>query len=73
MLAGAITQGEVTVTNVLPEPQTALVSKLRETGITVDEGEVSGGTEEAGRERDLGEVIPPAEPPSNQASGGCGK
>ena len=42
-------------------------------GITVDEGEVSGGTEEAGRERDLGEVIPPAEPPSNQASGGCGK
>ena len=38
MLAGAITGGEVTVTNVLPEPQTALVSKMRETGVTVEEG-----------------------------------
>lgn len=38
MLAGAITRGEVTVTGILPEPQTALVSKMRETGISVDEG-----------------------------------
>jgi UDP-N-acetylglucosamine 1-carboxyvinyltransferase len=38
MLAGAITGGEVTVTNVLPEPQTALASKMREAGIEVEEG-----------------------------------
>lgn len=38
MLAGAITKGNVTVTNILPEPQTALVSKMREAGIEVEEG-----------------------------------
>lgn len=38
LLAGAITRGEVTVTNILPEPQTALVSKMRETGIEIEEG-----------------------------------
>lgn len=37
MLAGAITGGDVTVTNVWPEPQTALVSKMREAGIEVEE------------------------------------
>ncbi|MBL8064956.1 MAG: UDP-N-acetylglucosamine 1-carboxyvinyltransferase [Chthonomonadaceae bacterium] len=38
MLAGAVTKGDVTVTNVLPEPQTALVSKMREAGIDIEEG-----------------------------------
>ncbi len=38
MLAGAITGGDVTVTDIWPEPQTALVSKLREAGLEVNEG-----------------------------------
>ncbi|MCW5939658.1 MAG: UDP-N-acetylglucosamine 1-carboxyvinyltransferase [Fimbriimonadaceae bacterium] len=38
LLAGAVTGGDVTVSGVLPEPQTALVNKLRETGLTVEEG-----------------------------------
>jgi UDP-N-acetylglucosamine 1-carboxyvinyltransferase len=38
LLAGAITGGDVTVSGVLPEPQTALVNKLREAGTTVEEG-----------------------------------
>ncbi|MCW5936327.1 MAG: UDP-N-acetylglucosamine 1-carboxyvinyltransferase [Fimbriimonadaceae bacterium] len=37
LLAGAITRGDVTVTGILPEPQTALVTKLRESGVTVEE------------------------------------
>jgi UDP-N-acetylglucosamine 1-carboxyvinyltransferase len=38
MLAGAITGGDVTVRGILPEHQTALVNKLRETGAEVSEG-----------------------------------
>lgn len=38
LLAGAITKGDVTVTNILPENQTALVNKLREAGINCEEG-----------------------------------
>lgn len=38
MLAGAITGGDVTVRGILPENQTALVNKLRETGAEVNEG-----------------------------------
>lgn len=38
MLAGAITRGDVTVTGIWPEPQTALVSKMREAGVSVEEG-----------------------------------
>lgn len=38
MLAGAITGGGVTVRNVLPEHQTAVVNKLREAGADVSEG-----------------------------------
>lgn len=38
LLAGAITQGDVTVRQILPEYQKALVNKLREAGAAVDEG-----------------------------------
>lgn len=38
LLAGAITKGDVTVTNILPENQTALVNKLREASINCEEG-----------------------------------
>jgi UDP-N-acetylglucosamine 1-carboxyvinyltransferase len=38
MLAGAITQGDVTVRGVMPEHQSALVNKLRESGCEVTEG-----------------------------------
>lgn len=38
LLAGAITKGDVTVTGVLPEHQIALVQKLREAEVIVDEG-----------------------------------
>ncbi len=38
LLAGAITQGDVTVTNILPVNQTALINKLKEAGIHADEG-----------------------------------
>lgn len=38
LLAGAITGGNVTACGILPENQTALVSKLREAGAQVDEG-----------------------------------
>lgn len=38
LLAGAITLGDVTVTGILPENQTALVNKLREAGVSADEG-----------------------------------
>ncbi len=38
LLAGAITHGDVTVRNVFPEHQTALVNKLREAGADCDEG-----------------------------------
>ncbi len=38
MIAGAITKGDVTVKNVWPEPQTALISKIRESGIDIEEG-----------------------------------
>lgn len=48
LLAGAITGGDVTVRGILPEEQTAVVNKLREAGVTVDEGpdwvRVTGGT-----------------------------
>ncbi len=48
LLAGAITGGRVRATGILPEPQAALVSKLRESGLTVEEGadwiEVDGST-----------------------------
>jgi UDP-N-acetylglucosamine 1-carboxyvinyltransferase len=37
-LAGAITGGDVTVTEILPENQTALINKLIESGVQVDEG-----------------------------------
>ena len=38
LLAGAITGGDVTVTDINPETQTALVNKLRESGAEVEEG-----------------------------------
>lgn len=38
LLAGAITKGEITVTGVMPEHQTALVNKLREAGADCAEG-----------------------------------
>lgn len=38
LLAGAITGGDVTIRNILPEDQTALVNKMREAGAFVDEG-----------------------------------
>lgn len=38
LLAGAITGGDVTVRGILPEEQTAVVNKLREAGVSVDEG-----------------------------------
>jgi UDP-N-acetylglucosamine 1-carboxyvinyltransferase len=38
LLAGAITGGDVKVTGILPDTQTALVNKLREGGAEVDEG-----------------------------------
>lgn len=38
LIAGAITGGEVTVTDILPECQTALVNKLREAGAEAAEG-----------------------------------
>ncbi len=38
LLAGAITKGDVTVTNVLPENQTALINKLREAAVNCEEG-----------------------------------
>jgi len=38
LLAGAITGGDVTVRGILPEEQTAVVNKLREAGVEVDEG-----------------------------------
>lgn len=38
LLAGAITGGDVKVTNILPEDQTAVVNKLREAGAMIDQG-----------------------------------
>lgn len=38
LLAGAITGGDVTVSNILPEDQTAVVNKLREAGAMIDQG-----------------------------------
>ncbi len=38
MLAGAITQGDVTVKGILPDHQVALINKLRECGMEVIEG-----------------------------------
>ena len=38
LLAGAITRGDIRVTGILPEDQTAMVQKLKEAEITVDEG-----------------------------------
>jgi len=38
MLAGAMTRGDVTVRNILPEDQAALVNKLREAGAEVTDG-----------------------------------
>ena len=38
LLAGAITGGDVTVTNILPEDQTAVVNKLREAGAMIEQG-----------------------------------
>ncbi len=38
LLAGAITGGDVTVTDILPENQTALINKLIESGVEVEEG-----------------------------------
>lgn len=38
MLAGALTGGQVTVRGILPEHQTALVNKLRESGADIAEG-----------------------------------
>lgn len=51
MLAGAITGGEVTVTGIWPEPQTALVSKLREAGADIAEGEDWIRIRQSGRPR----------------------
>lgn len=38
LLAGAITRGDVTVRDIMPDNQTALVNKLREAGVEVTEG-----------------------------------
>lgn len=38
LLAGAITGGDVTALNILPENQTAVINKLREAGIHAEEG-----------------------------------
>jgi UDP-N-acetylglucosamine 1-carboxyvinyltransferase len=38
LLAGAVTQGDVTVSGILPSDQTAVVNKLREAGADVEEG-----------------------------------
>jgi len=38
MLAGAITGGDITVRGILPEHQTALVNKMRESGVEISEG-----------------------------------
>jgi len=38
LLAAAITHGDITVTGILPENQTALINKLRESGAKVEEG-----------------------------------
>jgi UDP-N-acetylglucosamine 1-carboxyvinyltransferase len=38
LLGGAMTMGDVTVRNILPGDQTAVVNKLREAGATVEEG-----------------------------------
>ncbi len=38
LLAGAITQGDVTVRGIMPDHQTALVNKLREAGAQIAEG-----------------------------------
>ena len=38
LLAGAITGGDVTVTDVLPDEQTALINKLRDCGAEITEG-----------------------------------
>ena len=38
LLAGAITMGDVKVNGILPENQTALVNKLRESGVHAEEG-----------------------------------
>lgn len=38
LLAGVATRGDVTVTGILPEHQTALLSKLRESGFHTEEG-----------------------------------
>lgn len=38
LLAGAITGGDVKVTNILPEDQTAVVNKLREAGAMIEQG-----------------------------------
>jgi UDP-N-acetylglucosamine 1-carboxyvinyltransferase len=38
LLAGAITGGDVTVGNILPEDQTAVVNKLREAGAMIEQG-----------------------------------
>lgn len=38
MLAGAITQGDVTVRGILPEHQSSVINKLRESGVEVEEG-----------------------------------
>jgi len=38
LIAGAITKGDVTVRNVLPETQIPVINHLRETGADVDEG-----------------------------------
>ncbi len=48
MIAGAMTFGDVTVRGILPEEQTALVSKLREAGAEVSDG--SDWIRVAGRE-----------------------
>lgn len=39
MIAGAITQGDVTVTNVIPEHLDPVIYKLREVGVNVDVGD----------------------------------
>jgi len=38
LLSAAITRGDITVTGILPENQTALVNKLRECGARIEEG-----------------------------------
>ncbi len=49
MIAAAITRGEVTVTEVIPEHVEALTSKLREIGVEVETGEDSIRVNSAGR------------------------